>query len=188
MNTQKIKTIEEYLNSHSSQMEEIIDNLVEFATLHPGHIVPQAYFQMLARIVPQCSIELMILKKIEDEVQIFLIQRPENDPEWPNKWHFPGCIMRFDDTEKTMLDRLLNDELQNSNLKPNLAFTYVTTSKTRRRGPCMHLVHIEKVVPNTEFETGQFYNINKLPEKTIHHHRDMIGEMKTRWLKTNFFD
>jgi len=169
----------------------MFEALINYARLHPYHGIPQKYFERGPQAFPQASPELMVLRRQPDEYigaigwQILLHQRPDdpNDP-WPSMFHFPGTTLRIDDTMDDMMDRLLRGELGGAKLKPEIAFQYVTTgdpevedkTRYRERGSCLHSVYFAFVKPGTEFASGKFYYLDKLPKHTIEHHRGMIAE------------
>ncbi len=147
--------------------------------------IPRWAFETLPRIIPQFSIELAVLRPDAsmnaDRHEVFLIQRPNDDPYWPGELHIPGTTMYMLDDEASMWKRLLDSELlvakdgRRPAMKTQFAFHMTTTRAERARGPGMHAVFYAWVPPGTTFENGVFYPMRTLPTNTIGHHRRMIG-------------
>jgi len=62
-----------------------------------------AIFYALARILRLPAIELLIIRW-NNGWEVYLTQRPSNDPHFPNEWHVTGGLARLSDN--SVLDTL----------------------------------------------------------------------------------
>lgn len=81
----------------------------------PGQ-VPPAVFTEIARLVATPIVELVPLRAVETDtglqVQMWTLQRSQDDPVWPGQWHTPGAAIRAgDDHLGKVFKRLYHDEL-----------------------------------------------------------------------------
>jgi hypothetical protein len=152
-------------------------NLLASSLRETGKI-PREVYESLARFFPQACVELAVLRQSEDELEIFLSARPDDDPYWPGQLHMPGTTLYALDSEETMWSRLMHNELRELNgRRPTLAFNHVTTYDDRERGACMHAVYLTVVEAGTEISSGQFYPLRDIPRETINHHYAMLEKL-----------
>jgi hypothetical protein len=63
-------------------------------------------FNILAGMTPQPTVETVILRKINSEMEVLLIPRPEGDIIWPGMLHSPGQALRAMDYHRDDLTPL----------------------------------------------------------------------------------
>lgn len=137
--------------------------------------VPSWAFLSMSHVVPYTSFELLIIRDGEYGPEIFLTQRPPQDPEWPNAWHFPGTIMRIADSFEIIKDRLAKDELTLSRLPGETSFVTMLFDEDVPRGNTLHTYHRLDVDSTFENKNGNFFPLSHLPEGMLHfQHRQLL--------------
>lgn len=76
------------------------EKAIEILKKWDGNIISDALFTELARFSPLSVIELVVLREHEGNLQTLLVERPENDPVWPNMIHTPGTVLRLSDFKR----------------------------------------------------------------------------------------
>lgn len=142
--------------------------------------IPRHYFETLPQVIPQASLELLVIEEGPEGDSIYLAQRPADDPYWPNELHFPGTTMYAHDTFTRMLNRLLGDEMGNQvdSTALQIEFVHCTTTETRERGAGLHVVCSLTCAPgviDTSRLAGAFYPMEVLPTNLIDHQRHMLA-------------
>lgn len=127
--------------------------------------LPQWYFFALGDITLMTAFELWVVRPGAEGEEIFLVQRPANDPVWPSLWHFPGTIGRLMDSY-TDVDQRLAEELGVTVL-PGEPKLFDTAFLTTPRGKHVQIFRRLDVPAGTEFSTGRFYPVNAVPVDTI---------------------
>jgi ADP-ribose pyrophosphatase YjhB (NUDIX family) len=88
--------------------------LKKVRALNPQQRVPPELFfaDILER--PSLSAELAVLRQTgESEVEIYLTQRPADDPFYPSQWHGPGCMIKTNQTVAEGVEDIMRRELGN---------------------------------------------------------------------------
>ncbi|HCR55580.1 TPA: hypothetical protein DIV49_01275 [Candidatus Saccharibacteria bacterium] len=147
----------------------------------PRGYLPLPIFWSVANLVTTPTMEVAPLRNTADGLEIYLTQRPENDPHWPSGWHIPGTVIRSTDEEGSLASgfaRVLKDELGEGIRYVGEPVQVTTKFWDVTRGRELDLVHyIEvEVIDDTKL-TGQFFPVNSLPESTLEHHKIMIPEI-----------
>jgi hypothetical protein len=159
--------------------EEIAQAVKVLEKLKPGFL-PFELFNEVARLVTTPTIELAPLRTREDgKVEVFMTQRPGDDPFWPSEWHVPGTVIRSTDEEgdfSTAMQRLKDSELMHSlQMKTDPVFVghEFWQVKRGRELPFQHYVEVSPV-EGVELP-GKFFPVDELPDTTIDHHRKVIA-------------
>lgn len=101
------------MNNPQPSQEEVEQAAATLRKLERGYL-PRDIFLEVARLTPTLTIELAPLRKRDDgALEIFLTQRPADDPNWASQWHIPGTVIRATDEKgsfKTGFERILRDE------------------------------------------------------------------------------
>lgn len=147
----------------------------------PRGYLPFPLFIQVTRLMTTPTLELAPIRMRGEEPEIYLTQRPADDPYWPSGWHIPGTVIRSTDEEgdfRTGFDRVKSDEL-------GPAFTYkdepvyVTTKfwdvLRGRELDAVHYVLVE--VDDRAKLDGKFFTQSELPATTLEHHKVMIPEI-----------
>jgi hypothetical protein len=86
-------------------------------SLEPGR-QPLVLFKQLTRLTVGSAVEVVPIRTVKKQPEIWLGKRSENDPWWPNKWALPGVVILPSDThdsQNTLLGpvaRLFESELR----------------------------------------------------------------------------
>ncbi len=167
--------------------EQEIQNVADMLARLPRGYLPQPIFWAVARLVTMPCMEVAPLRIVNGQLEIYLTQRPENDPHWPNGWHIPGTIIRSSDEEgslKTGIERVLKDELEGLRCVSEPAFVTMKFWDVTR-GRELDLVHYVLVETTDETKLdGKFFSVENLPESTLEHHKIMIPEIATAYRAT----
>jgi hypothetical protein len=147
--------------------------------IEPGYL-PAPLFYQVARLVATPVVEVVpILKETSD---VLLVRRPESDPFFSGLMHFPGTVIRA--TDKSIGDsirRVVEEELFLPGNATLVHFVFQFMSKSARGAE----VATVQVVYLDEIPSGfQAYDLAKLPDDIVPHHRTIIEIMKQegRWL------
>ena len=94
------------------ELRQIVSGL---AKLDPG-LLPFEIFHQFARLAVMPVIEVVPFRTNPDgNIEILLISRSANDPNWPNQLHVPGTVIRSTDqldSYKSAFHRIFDGELQ----------------------------------------------------------------------------
>ncbi|MEK7570165.1 MAG: hypothetical protein AAB515_01850 [Patescibacteria group bacterium] len=137
-------------------------------------------FGSLARLTPQVAVETVALRQgSNNTIEVYMIQRPDDEPAYPGEKHSPGSILRNSDFEnidpcsdgayRRVIDRLAKREfhvgITNFDLVGEIFFEEERGSFNNR----IFLVELDG-----EPTGGAWYDIDNLPENTIDHHWEHI--------------
>lgn len=156
--------------------KEITNTAEMLQKLSPGFL-PLPIFYQVARLTVTPTVELVPLRMHEGHLQVFLTQRPKDDPVWPSMLHVPGSVIRATDTKETfsdVLDRILHNELHDPQIesKPHF-FTYLFHQV--KRGAEIAFIHYTFLLETPK--NGSFYFIHDLPSSLVSHQRGFIQEI-----------
>jgi hypothetical protein len=134
--------------------EEISSAAEILSKLRPGYL-PFSIFLEITRLVTTSIVEIVPLFKEGDKIYVLLTRRSEDDPNWPNKLHTPGTVVRATDEEgnyESAFSRILQDELRGIAIigKPGMEDAKI-----------FYVELAEK--PNL----GEFHNSEDLPEDIV---------------------
>lgn len=171
--------------SNSSETTNVTDDeinqVAEILSRLPKGFLPFPIFIQVTRLVTTPTMEVAPLRMVNGSPEIYLTQRPHDDPYWPSGWHIPGTVIRSTDNEHDFSSgfaRVLADELGE-------AFTFVEEPvfvgikfwdvSRGRELDMVHYVHVE--VDEDAILPGKFFTVDELPETTLEHHKIMIPEI-----------
>lgn len=145
--------------------------------LRPGFL-PYPIFEQVARLVALPILEFIPLRKHKGETEVLLLQRPADDPYWPNAWHTPGTVIRATDLHTGERDnwqafeRIHKDELQGTGVgPPHYVGSILHQSKRGVEQAQLYWVEVAG-----EPKTGQFYPVSSLPAELIDSQTAFITE------------
>ncbi|MBU0613686.1 hypothetical protein KJ766_00155 [Patescibacteria group bacterium] len=137
--------------------------------------LPEWYLFQTEKTATTSPYELLVFKETDLGKEIFLIKRPENDPHWPNEWHFPGTIQRYWDDFENISMRLAKElGLQSLPSKPTLLSARIDENI---RGRHTHLFYLLIVDSDIEYTTGTFFPLGELPGDMILYQRKQLLEI-----------
>jgi ADP-ribose pyrophosphatase YjhB (NUDIX family) len=146
----------------------------------PRGFLPNPIFLEVTRLVVTPVTEFAPMREKEGKLQVLLTQRPDDDPNWPGKWHVPGTVVRSTDQKGHLgdaMDRVLKGELHGAVLpmqgEPQLV--EVTFDEILRGAEIDHVYYFKTDAKDEELVDGQFFDIDDLPEEMIPHHIPMIA-------------
>jgi len=138
--------------------------------------IPHKIFRLIAQRFVLTPVEAVVLRKKATNIQVLLIERGRNDPDWGGQLHCPGTILRANDAKgkgdySYALERLEENELKTRFLKPPVFITTWFHKVTRGVENAMVFVCQIKGEPSV----GKFYDIENLPNNII---KSQIGFIK----------
>lgn len=162
---------------------EQLTNLLK--ELKPGFL-PYPVFEQVARLVALPILELVPYRVVADRIEVLLLERPENDPIWPNMWHAPGTVIRATDLNaqthdlRSAFDRLVHDELMGVALGPTVFVASVLHES--KRGAEQAQIYCSELLE--EPKNGKLFAVDSLPEQFMAHQQDFIN-LVARKVKEN---
>ena len=156
--------------------EEIREAAKVLSRLQPG-ILPRELFIQITRLWVTSIVEVVPLRRGEKgNIEVLLLQRPDDDPIWPAMQHTPGTVVRPTDVGDGMgapFERILTDELGLSpeeTLQPR--FVTIDFHKIARGTEVAQIFTIDLTGYNTPI--GVWYSIDSLPDDLIDTQRPFI--------------
>lgn len=154
-------------DTHNEPTPEEIETAAGIlAKLQPGFL-PYSIFMQFARIAVCCVVEVVPLRFADGKLQVLLLQRPADDPIFPNKLHSPGTIVRATDSEGAYADafqRLLDGELHDVALAGPPEYVTSVLHKSKRGMEDATVFFVEVIGQPT---AGEFYDIDNLPDTLV---------------------
>lgn len=142
------------------------------AKAQPGYLPPPIFHQ-ITRLVATPIVEVVPLRTHEgNKVEVLLLERPSDDPVWPNMLHTPGTVIRATDSLESALRRILEDELGGIAISdPQFVDNIIHHSG---RGLEVSQIYWVEVADSKSAE--QFYDISELPNTLVESQRDFISQ------------
>jgi len=160
----------------------LIQALADFAKRE--NKLPSWSYHALTHVVPWTAVELLLMRQGKTGWELFLTQREANDPEWPSMWHFPGTLVRPNDTLESAYMRLAVTELGLESLpgKPELISMLIMKNPPRGNGTnTFHRVIVDESFENVH---GTFFPLSHLPETMIGFQKEQLARI-AHTLKTS---
>lgn len=140
-------------------------------------------FDALARLTVSVALEAVCLRArstwIELDgylrwVEVYLVQRSQDDTAYPGEWHCPGSVMRPGESFEDIVARLEKREFD-AGLKSWRFVANLNPSKfePEARGTFLSVVYLCEL-EEKEALCGKWFPVNNLPANTVHGHRDRI--------------
>lgn len=145
----------------TSEIERVAQLL---SKLKPGFL-PFPIFLEVYRLTPAPVVQLIPFRLTpRSQIEVLMLQRPDDDMLWPGLWHNPGTVLRAGDSLQSVMRRLLEDELGSPELcnKPIFAENLFHTSD---RGT--EILQVYWVEIKGEPAQGRFWPIDNLPTDRI---------------------
>ncbi len=152
------------MDENGRQYAHVVEAL---KALEPG-LLPLEIFYQVARLAVLPAVEVVPLRVGDGMVEVFLTQRPSNDPFWPGEWHNPGTIVRPTDESgsfsvafKRVCDGELGLHTWDEPVFVNPWLWHCT------RGSALSLIHWLDVSHLDIQVPGQYFPVNALPHNII---------------------
>lgn len=177
-----MRTIQSVMLAFFVKLIEPIGRLVfwvmaKFA--HQYRRLPSWAFFAVEHIAPSTAFELWVTKQTPRGREIFLAKRELTDRYWPNQWHFPGTIARITD-DYSVIDKRLAAELGIDTLPAAPKLLAVEFADDGPRDRTIHVFRTLEVPPETAYATGEFHQIDHLPEPFIDFQKRQIEQLKSK--------
>jgi hypothetical protein len=138
--------------------------------LEPGFL-PFPIFHEVTRLTAMPIIEVVPLRRNDvGKVEILLLQRPSDDPIWPNQLHVPGTVIRALDSFESAFGRIMSKELNNL---PTTELKFVKNI-IHHSGRGMESSQVYWIEVRAKPTDGHFYDINDLPKTLVKSQMDFI--------------
>ncbi len=76
------------------------------AEVDPAQPFGAALFDQISRLSVTVTVEAVCLRKLAGRIQVYLIQKPADDPRYASQWCMPGTILRPREDEEGAFKRL----------------------------------------------------------------------------------
>lgn len=141
--------------------------------VNPHKPLGTALFDAIAKVSVSVAFEAVALRKNPetDAVEVFLIQRAENDTAYPGEWHVPGSVLRPQEAAEHVLIRLSKREFGTKVVKSK--FVAILSNPGEARGHFISLVYRVKL-DGEPVGRGKWFPVDALPAKTVTEHRKHI--------------
>ncbi|MDL2341619.1 MAG: hypothetical protein QFB87_00885 [Patescibacteria group bacterium] len=143
----------------------------------PGFL-PYPIFEQIARLVALPIVEFIPFRMHDDQIEVLLIARPEDDVLWPGLLHTPGTVVRATDIQATKgqlwtpFQRILSEELLDTPVGPH-HFVGSQLHASKRGAEQAQLYWIEVI---GEPKIGTFYSLADLPADLMDSQRAFITQ------------
>jgi 8-oxo-dGTP pyrophosphatase MutT (NUDIX family) len=141
-------------------------------------------FGALCRIVRFPMVELVLLRRTTTEkLEIFLTQKPADDPDFPGEWHIPGGVARLSEkSPEETLERVIREiGYIDKPIAEILMVPGGAAYSNHARGGDVHIItHKLFSDPTNQWEEteaitgGRWFPIDDLPEPFMAHHRKIL--------------
>ena len=133
--------------------------------------MPYDIFIQIARLVTLSIVEFVPLRIRENQVEVLLLERSEENDLWAGQVHAPGTVLRPSDTDiKLAFKRIIEDEL--GGVEVSEASFVINLLHPSKRGMENAQIYWAEVIG--EPKVGKFYPAHNLPNNLIESQRDFI--------------
>lgn len=172
------------MSDHQNISKSEIRNVVEgLEKLQPG-LLPFEIFHAVTRVVATPIIELVPIRRNEDnQPEVLLVRRDADDPVWPNQLHVPGTVIRGSDEEGSFKDAFgrISKELGGIALEdPTLVKNIIHHSG---RGMEVSQIYWADISGIEQVE-GEFYPADNLPDDLVQSQLDFIPEAVAHFISS----
>jgi ADP-ribose pyrophosphatase YjhB (NUDIX family) len=141
--------------------------------IDPGKPYGPELFDALARLTLSVAIEAVCLRlnPATRLIEVYLVQRSQEETAYPGEWHCPGTVMRPGEETEDVFQRLSKKEFGAGFLKRQ--FVANVNHPTEARGHFFSLVYL-CVLEEKGSLRGTWFPVDQLPDKTVESHRKRI--------------
>lgn len=150
--------------------------------LDPGKPMGTELFDALARITVSVAFEAVALRRDSTgNVEVFLVQRREDDTAYPCEWHCPGSVLRSGESEDDVFARLATREFGVPIVQRRFVINF--NHNNEQRGHFFSVIYLCEIRGG---EDSHWFSVDNLPAKMVGHHRDYLiplalAAFKGRW-------
>ncbi|MFA5134279.1 MAG: hypothetical protein WC505_00635 [Patescibacteria group bacterium] len=131
---------------------------------------PYSVFRAMVTKIPYASVEVILLKRVDGNILVHLIERDATDPDFRGQLHFTGSVVReTDSTFEDAIQRIFNNEL-NAKLVDAHYVGYGNEPPLlidTPRGKTVEIIYL--CTADREPTVGAFYDVDNLPPNLIPH-------------------
>lgn len=154
------------MSKYSPTQEEIELAASILSKLEPG-LLPIEIFGEITRIWVTAIIEIVPLRLSSAKaVEVLLLERPKDDPNWPGMLHTPGTVLRATDVSTGIegaFYRIFSDEIGAGFVAP----THIKTIfHEENRGVALANVYYVDLGEGQP-KNGEWYSLDRLPSNLI---------------------
>lgn len=147
-------------------MSKLTEEEVQTATMIlnklDGGFIPEPLFLEFTRLTTSAILEIVPYRIINDDIQVLLLERAEDDPNWAGMLHTPGTVIRSTDSIESAQKRILTSELGINELRE---IKYLTTVLHKvNRGNELAIVYTLELSEN---KVGEYYSLSDLPSNVV---------------------
>lgn len=151
------------------QPEEVNKTKNALAQMEPGRL-PFDIFTEVCRLTVTPVLEVVCFRQNSmGKMEVALLKRPENDPNWPNMHHVPGAVITPTDINiglEGVVGRVCTEKLSISNANKPI-FVMNELCKVSRG---VELAVVFAIEVEGEITGGQFHDVDALPDNLIEGH------------------
>jgi hypothetical protein len=146
-----------------------------YSRMPRGEDLPLNMWQGANPFFSKVTANLVVFRPVEERVDmssdVLLLQRPDDDPDWPGEWHIPGRVYRgrFGNW-RGALDEVIEKELGGIVLATTPIFRFEEEPIDGPRGVEMLKMFSAMVEPGTEPPQGEFHPLDSLPRPMVTKH------------------
>lgn len=160
--------------------EEVDSAAAVLQQLEPGFL-PKPLFLEVTRLVVTPIVEVVPLRMTTAGPQVLLLQRPEDDPNWPGMLHTPGTVLRATDVDDGIngaFQRIFADELGVAPANPP-QFVETVFHKVNRGSEIATVFSID--MGDADAPGGTWYDARALPETIVDTQIEFIRNAVTQF-------
>lgn len=154
--------------------------IIALALIDPNKPYGPELFYAIAGVSVTVCIEAVCLRRNPDTdgVEVWLIERAQDDPAYPGQMHCPGTVMRPGESIEQMFERLARAEFA-AGLKGQ-TFVGFNNAPDEARGHFFQLIYL---VQMESPQKGGWYPVDGLPPNIVENHRDILIPMAMKAFK-----
>lgn len=134
-------------------------------------------FNAIGALSVGAAIEMVCLRLIKGNVEVYMTQRSEDDTAYAGEWHCPGSFVRPGEEISDVFRRISKKEM-NSMKFSSITFVANVNHPTEARGHVLSVVYLCIFKGSSSMDDvaiasklpGKFFPVDKLPEKTVETH------------------
>lgn len=149
--------------------------VIDLSTLQPGFL-PLDIFSEIARLVRLPTVDVILIRTLDNQKQVGLILRDQRDRWWPGMWHLPGTVFRSTDTLDQAIERVLTEELKTESSDTPLFHSFFPHHSDR--GAELTLIY---TIQNAQFATDSqltWFPLDDLPPTLVPSEKEVILSLK----------
>lgn len=148
--------------------------------LDPNENKPLPIFLEMCRLTVTVITEVVPVRRNDNKIEVFLTQRPADDPNWPSMWHTPGTVVvPADNSREDSIRRIAEKELGNPAINGKAIYVGEVLHMVTR-GKEMAAVYYLEITGEIN-RPGIWVNADLLPEDIVPTQVDFIKEAAQKY-------